>query len=344
MRTDTSPPANVTELNISDERARIMVVVPVLNAMRFLRQTIPQVLEAARNTNGVDVLYVDNGSTDGSYEYLKSLLSKGIKLLSLQRGSDAATRNLSAAARNFGAYRTRSEFLSFLDADCVVAKNYFNEAVAVLQSTGAAATGCETEIPPEPHWIEATWRDLHYVGKARKVHYLNSANFFVSRQVFEEVGGFREDLPSGADSEIGQRLTNAGYLIFESPAVGAIHLGNPKSAREFYRRSVWHATGMLGTVSWHQIDKPTAMMGFHLLATIGGLVVLVASPRGLFVRLLITLLLQLAVPAITVAYRAAQTHRFRYVLEGIGLYWLYYWARIQALAILGVGRGHKYVK
>ncbi|MDQ6770673.1 MAG: glycosyltransferase [Gemmatimonadota bacterium] len=325
-------------------RPRITVVVPILNAARFLPQTIPQLLEAARNTGDVAVLCVDNGSTDGSHEYLKSLAGMGVQVQNLQRAPDAATRNLSAAARNFAARETNGQFLSFLDADCVVGKNYFNEALAVLASTGAAATGCETAIPSEPHWIEATWHDLHYVGREREVHYLNSANFFISRQAFEHVGGFRDDLPSGADAEIGQRLTSAGYRIHESPAVGVVHLGNPKSVREFYRRNVWHATGMLGTVNWHQIDKPTAMMTAQLLATIGGLVTLFAGPFSLPYRIIIAVLLQLAVPGVTVGYRASQTGRATHLVEGIGLYWLYYCARLNALALLAFGRGHRYAK
>lgn len=323
---------------------RITVVVPVLNAMRFLPQTIPPLLEAARCGQAVDVLYVDNGSSDGSHEYLKTLASKGVQVQSLERAPDAATRNLSAAARNFGARQTHGEFLSFLDVDCVVAKNYFGAALAVLDSTGATATGCETHVPPEPHWIEATWHDLHYVGRDRAVHYLNSANFFVSRQAFDVIGGFREDLPSGADAEIGQRLTHAGYRIHESPAVGAIHLGNPKSLREFYRRNVWHAMGMLGTVNWRQIDKPAAMTLAHLLATVAGLFVVVATQFSPITRLLLAMLLQLAIPGITVAYRASQTGRSKHLAEGIYLYWLYYWARVHALTLLALGRNHQFAK
>jgi glycosyltransferase involved in cell wall biosynthesis len=344
VNNDKPAAASIADINTAEIRPRITVIVPVLNAARFLPQTIPCLVEAARNTGNVAVLCVDNGSTDGSQEYLESLADMGVEVQSLQRAPEAASRNLSAAARNFAARRTNGQFLSFLDADCVVGRNYFNEALSVLESTGAAATGCETAIPSEPHWIEATWHDLHYVGREREVHYLNSANFFISRQAFEGVGGFRDDLPSGADAEIGQRLTNAGYRIHESPAVGVIHLGNPKSVREFYRRNVWHATGMLGTVNWHQIDKPTAMMTAHLLATISGLVFLFAGPFSLPVRFVIALLLQLAVPGITVAYRVSQTGRARYLVEGIGLYWLYYWARIHALALLAFGRGHRFVR
>jgi GT2 family glycosyltransferase len=323
---------------------RITVVIPVFNTMRFLPLTIPSVREAADTMEGVEIIYVDNGSTDGSCEYLESLPTEGLEVRHLERGPSAEVRNLSAAARNFGARQARGEFLCFLDADCLIPSNYFEEALAVLRSTGAAATGCEVEAPPNPHWIEATWHDMHYVGRDREVQYLNSANFFISRRAFEHVGGVREDLRSGADAEIGQRLVSLGHRIHESPAVGAIHLGNPKSIGEFYRRSVWHGLGMLGTVNRHRLDKPTAMMIVHLLATITGLVVLLEGPFPLPIRGLIALLLQVAVPVATVIYRAQQTGRKTHLGEGIALYWLYYWARLNALTLVVAGKSHRYAK
>lgn len=331
----------LTKPDATRDKVRVTVIVPLLNAMRFLPQTVTSLLEAAAETPGVELLYVDNGSTDGSYEFLAA---RGITVERIEREPGAARRNLSAAARNAGARKAHGDFLSFLDADCAIGRNYFNEALDVLRSTGAAATGCETEAPPDRHWIESTWHDLHYVGRYREVHYLNSANFFISREAFEAIGGFREDLPSGADAEIGQRLTNARYRIQEAPAVGAIHLGNPKSVREFYRRSVWHALGMFGTVNLRRIDKPTAMMGSHLLATIAGLAILFGGTFDLATRIAVALLLQLAVPAITVAYRARQTGRPSRFLEGVMLYWLYYWARLQGFALVAAGKGTRYAK
>jgi len=323
----------------SGERApvRISVVVPVFNAIRFLPRTLPSVLEAAANTAGVELTYVDNGSTDGSDEYLASIANNGIQVQRLTKGSISALRN-------FGAQHARGEFLSFLDADCSISPHYFDAALGVLRSTGAAATGCETEAPPEPHWIEAAWHDLHYVGRDREVRYLNSANFFISRQAFENVGGFREDLRTGEDAEIGQRLVSAGYRIHEAPAVGAIHLGNPKSIREFYRRNVWHGLGMLATVNHRRVDKPTTMMIIHLLATLSGLFVLFGGPFSLPSRGLVALLLQLVVPGVTVAHRARQTGRTSRLSAGVALYWLYYWARLHAFFLVVAGRSGGYQK
>jgi glycosyltransferase involved in cell wall biosynthesis len=303
--------------------------------MRYLPQTVPTVLEAARNTGGVEVIYVDNGSTDGSYEYLAA-----IKGCQVQRQYGLSI----AALRNFGASHARGDYLSFLDADCAIGTRYFDEALDVMQASKAAATGSEVQMPPEVHWIPGTWHSLHTLRADREVQWINSANFFILREVFLRIGGFREDLRTGEDTEIGQRLIREGFNLRADRRVAAIHFGNPESVRDFYRRTVWHALGMFGTVRRDGIDKPTLMMFVHLLATIAGAFVLVSSPFNWPTRGLITALLQLMVPVLTVAYRSLRARRVLNVPQGVFLYWLYYWARLQALVIITSGNSDSYVK
>jgi len=303
--------------------------------MRYLPQTVPTVLEAARNTGGVEVVYVDNGSTDGSYEYLASI--EGCRVERRQQASIAGLRNL-------GASQARGEYLSFLDADCAIGPRYFDEAIDVMRSSMAAATGYEVQMPSVLHWIPKTWHDLHAVGSDRDVQWINSANFFISREIFERIGGFREDLRTGEDTEIGQRLIRAGFRLRADRRVAATHFGNPQSISDFYRRSVWHALGMFGTVNRDGIDRPTAMMLVHLLATIAGVLVLIGGPFGWLGRGLIVVLLQLLVPALTVAYRAWRGRRAMNIPRGVFLYWLYFWARLQALVLVLRGNSDAYVK
>jgi cellulose synthase/poly-beta-1,6-N-acetylglucosamine synthase-like glycosyltransferase len=316
---------------------RVTVVVPVLNAMRFLPRTVPSLLHAARRTGDVALRYMDNGSTDGTLEFLESIAPGEVLV---ERLPDASI----AALRNAGARDSRADYLSFIDADCTVPPDYFDAAVDVLTSTGAAATGCEARAPDDGHWIERTWHSLHYVGRDRDVHYLNSANFFVRRDAFERIGGFREDLRTGEDAEIGQRLTEAGLRIRESTRVEAVHYGNPASVPEFFRRTVWHGLGMFATIGGPGIDKPSAMMALHLVATLAGVTCVVILPWPLALRLTLALALQLVAPAVTVAHRIRQTGRASLAIPGIYLYWLYYWARLNALWVVIRRRAKDYRK
>jgi glycosyltransferase involved in cell wall biosynthesis len=317
--------------------AKVSVVVPVFNAMRYLRTTAPALLQAARRTGDVELVFVDNGSTDGTFEYLRSLEAENVRVYRLEHVTIAALRN-------YGVQRSTGYYISFIDADCIIREGYFEEAIFTLERTGAAATGCEYQPSSPPHWIEATWHHLHYVGKDRFVHYIVSGNFFISRSVFEEVGGFREDLLTGEDSEIGHRIRASGHRIYECTRVAAIHLGNPKSIRQFFRQAVWHALGMFGTVNWRGVDKPSAMMLAHLLFSLAGLVFLASGSLPLGPALVLFLALQLTVPVATVAFRFHQTGRTGRGISGVALYWLYYWARLYALFLILTRQSARYRK
>ena len=314
----------------------ISVVVPVFNSMRFLPHTVPPLLASGRSRKNVEFIFVDNGSSDGSREYLQSL------------GDDVHVYHrpgLSISAlRNHGAQAARGEYLSFIDSDCRVGAAYFVAAIADLEESGASATGHEYDIPEPAGWIESAWHHLHYRTHACDVQYLNGGNFFVQRRVFERIGGFREDLWTGEDAELGQRWNAAGERIHGHPAVRAVHLGNPKSLRQFYRRQVWHGVGMLGTAGKASLDKPTVMMALHLVASGAGLWLLVLAPLPLLSRTVAAIALQLIVPAMTVAFRLARQRRVAVVLPGLLLYWLYYWARVQAMSLIVSGRARHYRK
>jgi GT2 family glycosyltransferase len=313
----------------------VTVVTPLRDAIQYLPVTVPTVLQAARSTGNVEIIYVDNGSADGSYEYLTKI--PGIQVFRREGVSIAALRN-------FGARVARGVYLAFLDADCSIEPGYFDDALEVMRSSSAAATGFEVQLPPAPHWVEETWHSLHARGTDREVEWINSANFFISREIFERIGGFREDLRTGEDAEIGQRLIRGGHRLLATRRLAITHHGNPKSIAAFHRQKRWHGIGMFGTVTLDAIDKPTAMMFVHLLATIAGLTVLIASGWSWSTRVALALLLQLLAPAVTVMYRMRRASRPIHLPRAIFLYWIYYWARLEALFLIMTARGAPYIK
>jgi glycosyltransferase involved in cell wall biosynthesis len=308
----------------------------VYNSMAFLPLTAPAFLSAAEHSGNIELIFVDNGSSDGSVAYLRQFARSGVRVLQFSGGTIAAVRN-------YGARAASGEFLGFLDADCLIGPDYFIQAMDVIRRTGAVATGCEVIVPQKPHWIEATWQHLHYVGRDRPVHYLNSGNFFVDAATFRDLGGFNEALVTGEDAEIGTRITRRGETIYESTRVAAVHLGNPKSLRSFYRRAVWHGLGMFGTVRHKSLDKPTFMTLVHLASTLAAVAWVLFSPEPIGSLALLPAS-QFPVPAATVAFRMRQTGRPGRPLHAILLYWLYYWARVHALLLVLLRLDRRYRK
>ena len=94
--------------------AKITLIIPVYNKAPFLRRCLDSVFKQARDS--VQVIVVDDGSTDGSAEICDEygfdtyhLENKGV-----------------SAARNFGINKAEGQFIAFLDADDFLAKDAFD--------------------------------------------------------------------------------------------------------------------------------------------------------------------------------------------------------------------------
>jgi GT2 family glycosyltransferase len=302
---------------------RVNVVVPVYNKRPLLETAIGSIVAAAEIHGGTDILLVDNGSTDGSFELLGSLFGKKASVLRLTPGTIGAVRN-------FGAGRGTAEIISFLDCDCLIPVDFFTTLEDVFDRTGAAAAGRRIVLPPNPTWVEWTWDQMHQDGLDGERTWINSANLAVRRPVFETVGGFDETLETGEDAELCQRIRSGGGRIIQDQRLAVAHLDNAKTLPAFYRKERWRGLGMFATVSTSAIDKPTAITLLHFLLLGTAVAVLAMAPFQWVWRVLIAVILVLAAPALTVAYRKRSSiHRFN-LLHALALYELYYLARINA--------------
>ena len=302
---------------------KFSVIIPVFNAMHYLRACLDSVLVAMASYGNTELIVIDNGSTDGSYEVLLNEYGRYARILQI--------RDITVAAlRNRGAALAQGEFLSFIDSDCVVGPDYFQQALHVLR-TRADATGAKYELPTSPHWIEKTWYNIHARSHDGFVNYLNGGNFLVRRQAFQAVNGFDETLIATEDSELCQRLNQSGFKVFEAHAVRSIHLGGDKNLRVFFRKTAWRSMGMLGMLKHSWISLPLFTSFAHLLLCLGGILNLFITPSSLAVRVALSIALFNLAPVVTVLYRGWQLKRLYAPLQAILLYHVYFLGRFYAL-------------
>jgi len=305
------------------EKPRFSVVVPALNCHKYLPGSIDSMLGAVERYGNADLTIVDNGSTDGSWEQLQAMYSDRAAVVQIRGVTISGLRNRGAALSS-------GEYISFIDADCLIAPDYFDRAMQVLASTRTDASGSRHLLPDSPHWIEETWDKLRAPRKCGAINYIPSGNFMIRRKAFEAVGGFDETLVTGEDAELCQRLRNASFSLHSSNEVSAIHLGNPKAMKQFFRKEVWHGLGMFGTFRGAWLDKPVLMMFAHLLLSVVAVLNLFA-PYAVVERVAVSLLLAIAAPALTVAYRYASAGYIYRPIRSLWLYYVYLTARVFAL-------------
>src|SRR5262249_35304485 len=89
--------------------AQFSVVIPTYNRLDFLRQAISSVW--AQTNREYEIIVVDDGSTDGTMDYLLSL---GPNIKALRQANSGP-----GAARNLGAKHASGRYVAFLDSDDV---------------------------------------------------------------------------------------------------------------------------------------------------------------------------------------------------------------------------------
>lgn len=88
----------------------VSVIVPVYNAAKYLPQCLDSICN--QTLQNIEIICVDDGSTDNSLEILERYAEKDSRFQLLQQKNASA-----GAARNKGMSLARGEYLSFLDAD-----------------------------------------------------------------------------------------------------------------------------------------------------------------------------------------------------------------------------------
>lgn len=113
----------------------ISVIIPVYNVKTYLDQCLKSVL--SQSYSDLQVLVIDDGSTDGSGEICDSYAKADSRVQVIHQPNGGA-----AAAKNTGLKFAQGEYLAFLDSDDYLEENAYQYMVDILNQTGADAVQC----------------------------------------------------------------------------------------------------------------------------------------------------------------------------------------------------------
>jgi GT2 family glycosyltransferase len=188
----------------------VSIVIPVLNRLEFTRQCLDRIRRNTSTGIPLEVLVVDNGSSDGTLDYFRAGAPEGLSLVYHRSDTNLGF----ARANNLGARLARHGYLLFLNNDTLVQPGWLDEMIAVAESDGTVGVVGIKQLFPYTNRIHHTGiiftaskgpqhiypfadASLPHVNRQREYQAVNGACLLISKQLFEACGGFDEAYVNG---------------------------------------------------------------------------------------------------------------------------------------------------
>ena len=242
------------------------VSIAILNYQR--RDALREALESARGQNyPVEILAVDNASTDGSAEMVRDEFPD-VRLVRLPE-------NIAAAARNVGVAGAKGDVVFTLDNDVRFSTpDDVARGLEVFQRYPRAAVVNFMIVGPDGALCRRDWchpRDPDAWGEREfATDYVLEGASACRREAFMASGGYWPPFFIGHEGwDLSYRLLEAGWELIYSPAVRVRHMVDDSvrpSSRIYYtftRNTILVALrNMPPAMAAYSIAKDLALMGF----------------------------------------------------------------------------------
>ena len=213
----------------------ISIVMINYNGKSYLEETLPPILNL--NYPNYEIIVADNGSTDGSINFLKSL--KKIKLIESERIGE---KNY---ACNIGILKSKGEYILLMDNDLLITDSNLLKNLLLeekhLNNWGSLSLAFENRgekltngyggffclyysyAKPNIRLDEISQMHGTTIGSP------NGSGFFIKKELWDRLEGYDDHLPFGGDDDdLGLKLWLYGYSNYLYSKSIQIHIGMPE--------------------------------------------------------------------------------------------------------------------
>ena len=216
------------------ESPTVSVVIVNLNGHDLLQACLEALLQQDYPKEQIELVVVDNGSTDGSLNFLRRDYPQ---VLVIEAG-----RNLGfAGGNNLGARLAKGEYLAFINNDARAEEKWLSALVGALTRQPDYACAASKMLNQDGTLIDFVGTALNLYGRAFQIDEYWPASLsryeqpgellaasggamLIRRDIFLAVGGFDEDyIAYYEDVDLGWRLWLMGYKVIFVPKAVVYH-------------------------------------------------------------------------------------------------------------------------
>lgn len=185
---------------------KVSIIIPCYNSMPFLKETLVSVFDQTHQN--IEIIVIDDGSSDGSFEYVEDLKHDNL-ILKKNIGKGAC------AARNYGYQLSTGNYIQFQDADDLLDADKVEKQVKVLQKHPDCVAVCSTshfydrpedgKIVDQPFMFSTDHPHEFllklYGGDGTNHNMVQTSAWLTPRHIIEKVGLWDESISKNQDGE-----------------------------------------------------------------------------------------------------------------------------------------------
>ena len=208
----------------------VSIIVPTYNS----QNTLERCLTSIRNQThkNIELIVVDNGSTDRTVEIAHQYGAQ----VHILGGTERCKQT------NYGVKMAQGRYVYQAGSDFILDSTIVEEATQKCEDEGYDAVSVFCAIDPTISF----WAKVRKLEKdCYKGELLYTGARFLRKEVFEAIGGFREDLIAAEDYDLYNRLKKTGYRIGKIKS-GELHIGEPKRLMDIARKQYYYGSTIKG--------------------------------------------------------------------------------------------------
>lgn len=199
----------------------VSVIISCKNTARHIAACLESV--RAQTYKNIEIIIVDNYSTDGTYEIAKKYTDKAF-----QKGPERSSQF------NYGFEHATGEYIYRIGPDYVLEPDVIETCVQAMQE-GYDALALHNRSVGSSRWARVRYLERESYRNSQSI----VAVRFMKRSVFREVGMFDETLVAGEDFDLHNRLVKSGYTWRHVDAVEN-HIGEPRTLLDVWRKFFYY--------------------------------------------------------------------------------------------------------
>jgi cellulose synthase/poly-beta-1,6-N-acetylglucosamine synthase-like glycosyltransferase len=226
------------------ELPNVSILIPAYNEKDSIAQTIESILSSDYPNKKMEILVIDDGSTDKTFSIAKKYAGwhdgKLVKVFTKKNGGKGA-------ALNFGIKKANSDFIFSMDADTFIGKKSVKEMIRYFKDKKVMSVTSAMTIY-KPKTILQKIQHVEYLfglflrkafATVNAVYITPGAFSAYRKEFFEKHGGYAEhDITE--DLELAMRIQYKGYTIENAPNAPVYTIAPSKFKQLTQQRKRWY--------------------------------------------------------------------------------------------------------